>query len=511
MPRPPPFRPDQYERYKRHLALPEFGVEGQEKLLAARVLLIGAGGLGCPLAQYLAAAGIGTLGIVDDDVIDASNLQRQVLFSTRDVGRSKVEVARERILAQNPDVKVEPHSVRLSSDNAMAIFADYDVIVDGTDNFPTRYLSNDACVLLGKPNVHGSIFRFEGQATVFDASRGPCYRCLYPEPPPPGSVPSCAEGGVLGVLPGIIALIQATETLKLITGLGEPLIGRLLQYDALEMRFREFRLRKDPACPICGDAPTVTALIDYEGFCGMPAHDRPEAPLRERSAAEVAAMRARGEEFLFLDVREPHEYEVARIEGTTLVPLATVAERAEEFAAWKSRTVVVHCRSGVRSAKACRILAERGFARGVESRRWDPVVGADGRCRGTAHLARNQGAKAMAKKSAIPNPLERRHLVERNAAPEASLRLAEAYLAEGRAWEAIVFLNKAGARDRLAELREEAIADGDFFLVREFTRALRDELPAERWRATSEAATAAGKERYAASAHRMAERAEGRS
>jgi adenylyltransferase/sulfurtransferase len=361
MPGAPPFRPDQYERYKRHLALPEFGADGQEKLLGARVLLLGAGGLGCPLAQYLAAAGVGTLGIVDYDVIDASNLQRQVLFSTRDVGRPKVEVARERILALNPDVKVEPHSVRLASDNALAIFADYDVVVDGTDNFPTRYLSNDACVLLGKPNVHGSIFRFEGQATVFDARRGPCYRCLYPEPPPPGSVPSCAEGGVLGVLPGIIALIQATETLKLLTGLGEPLIGRLLQYDALEMRFHEFRLRKDPSCPVCGDAPSVTALIDYEGFCGMPAHDRAETPLRERSAAEVAAMRARGESFLLLDVREPHEYEVARIEGAQLVPLATVAARAAEFAAWKQRPVVVHCRSGARSAKACKILAEQGF------------------------------------------------------------------------------------------------------------------------------------------------------
>jgi adenylyltransferase/sulfurtransferase len=381
MSRPPPFRPDQFERYKRHLALPEFGADGQQKLLASRVLLIGAGGLGCPLAQYLAAAGVGTLGIVDYDVIDASNLQRQVLFSTRDVGRPKVEVARERILALNPDVKVEPHSVRLSSDNAMAIFADYDVVVDGTDNFPTRYLSNDACVLLGKPNVHGSIFRFEGQATVFDASRGPCYRCLYPEPPPAGSVPSCAEGGVLGVLPGIIALIQATETLKLLTGLGEPLIGRLLQYDALEMRFREFRLRKDPTCPICGDAPTVTALIDYEGFCGMPAHDRPETPVRERSAAEVAAMRARGEEFLFLDVREPDEYEVARIDGTTLVPLATVAARAEEFAAWKTRPVVVHCKGGARSAKACQILAEHGFrevwnlAGGIQS--WALTVDAE--------------------------------------------------------------------------------------------------------------------------------------
>jgi adenylyltransferase/sulfurtransferase len=381
MPRKPPLRPDQFERYKRHLALPEFGVEAQQKLLGARVLLIGAGGLGCPLAQYLAAAGVGTLGIVDYDVVDASNLQRQVLYGTRDVGRPKVEVARERMLALNPDVKVEPHSVRLSSENALAIFADYDVIVDGTDNFPTRYLSNDGCVLLGKPNVHGSIFRFEGQATVFDARRGPCYRCLYPEPPPPGSVPSCAEGGVLGVLPGIIAMIQATETVKLLTGLGEPLIGRLLLYDALEMRFREFRLRKDPSCPVCGEAPSVTALVDYEGFCGMPAHDRDEAPVRERSAAEVAAMQARGDVLLFLDVREAHEFETARIEGTQLVPLVTVAARAEEFAEWKQRPVVVHCHKGGRSAKACKTLAQHGFtdvwnlAGGIEA--WSLTVDPD--------------------------------------------------------------------------------------------------------------------------------------
>jgi adenylyltransferase/sulfurtransferase len=381
MPRKPPLRPDQFDRYKRHLALPEFGVAAQQKLLDSRVLLIGAGGLGCPLAQYLAAAGVGTLGIVDYDVVDASNLQRQVLYGTRDVGRPKVEVMRERILALNPDVKVEVHSVRLSSENALAIFADYDVVVDGTDNFPTRYLSNDACVLLGKPNVHGSIFRFEGQATVFDARRGPCYRCLYPEPPPPGSVPSCAEGGVLGVLPGIVAMIQATETVKLLTGLGEPLIGRLLLYDALEMSFREFGLRKDPSCPICGEAPSITALIDYEGFCGMPAHDRDAVPVRERSAADVAAMRARGDSFLFLDVREPHEFETARIEATLLVPLATVAARAEEFAEWKHGPVVVHCHKGARSAKACKTLAEHGFtdvwnlAGGIEA--WSLTVDPD--------------------------------------------------------------------------------------------------------------------------------------
>jgi molybdopterin/thiamine biosynthesis adenylyltransferase/rhodanese-related sulfurtransferase len=357
----PPFRADQYERYKRHLALPEFGAEGQQALLAARVLLIGAGGLGCPLAQYLAAAGVGTLGLVDYDVVDASNLQRQVLYGTRDVGRPKAEVARERILALNPDVKVEVHQVRLASDNALAILGDYDVVVDGTDNFPTRYLANDACVLLGKPNVHGSIFRFEGQATVFDARRGPCYRCLYPEPPPPGAVPSCAEGGVLGVLPGLVALIQATETIKLITGLGEPLIGRLLQYDALAMSFTEFRLRKDPACPVCGERPTVRELIDYEGFCGLPRADEGEPPVRERSAVEVAAMQARGEPFLLLDVREPDEWEAAHIEGARLVPLGQLEARLGELADWRERRVVVHCRSGARSARAARLLQRLGF------------------------------------------------------------------------------------------------------------------------------------------------------
>ena len=360
-PEPPPFRPDQYERYKRHLALPEFGAEAQQKLLASRVLLIGAGGLGCPLAQYLAAAGVGTLGLVDFDVVDASNLQRQVLYGTRDVGRPKAEVARERILALNPDVKVDVHLVRLASDNALAILGDYDVVVDGTDNFPTRYLTNDACVLLGKPNVHGSIFRFEGQATVFDARRGPCYRCLYPEPPPPGAVPSCAEGGVLGVLPGIVALIQATETIKLLTGLGQPLIGRLLQYDALEMAFQEFRLRKDPACPVCGERPTVTELIDYDGFCGVP-RDAEEPAVREKSAVDVAAMQARGEPFLLLDVREPAEWEAARIEGARLVPLGQLAERLAELEEWKQGRVVVHCRSGARSAKAAKLLQQHGFA-----------------------------------------------------------------------------------------------------------------------------------------------------
>ena len=267
----PLLEPDQFERYRRHLTLPEIGVEGQRALLDARVLVIGAGGLGCPVSQYLAAAGIGTIGLVDFDVVDASNLQRQVLYGTADIGRPKLEVARERIAAMNPDVCVETHAVRLTSQNALEIFDGYDVIIDGTDNFPTRYLSNDACVLLGVPNVHGSVFRFDGQTTVFDARHGPCYRCLYPEPPPPGAVPSCAEGGVLGVLPGLVAMIQVAETLKLVTGIGEPLYGRLLRVDALRMSFDEFRLVKDPACPVCGTAPTVTELIDYEGFCGVPA------------------------------------------------------------------------------------------------------------------------------------------------------------------------------------------------------------------------------------------------
>jgi len=360
----PPLRPDQFDRYRRHLSLPEFGLAGQQALLEARVLLIGAGGLGCPLAQYLAAAGVGTLGLVDFDVVDASNLQRQVLYTTADIGRPKIEVARERVTAMNPDVRVEPHAVQLDSSNALALFGDYDVIVDGTDNFPTRYLSNDACVLLGKPNVHGSIFRFDGQATVFDARRGPCYRCLYPEPPPPGAVPSCAEGGVLGVLPGLIAMIQATETIKILTGAGEPLVGRLLQFDALQMEFTEFRLKKDPACPVCGEHPTVTELIDYAGFCGVPALD--SSVVRECSAAQVDAARRRGEDFLLLDVRDPEEYQRARIEGSLLIPLAELEQRLPEIAAWKDRRVVVHCHHGPRSERAARLLVDHGFQR-VES------------------------------------------------------------------------------------------------------------------------------------------------
>jgi adenylyltransferase/sulfurtransferase len=358
----PPLTPGQFERYRRHLTLPELGVEGQRRLLEGRVGLIGAGGLGCPIAQYLAAAGVGTLGIVDFDVVDTSNLQRQVLYGTADVGRSKAEVARERIAAMNPDVRVELHPERLSSKNALEILGAYDIVVDGTDNFPTRYLANDACVLLGKPNVHGSIFRFDGQATVFDARRGPCYRCLFPEPPPPGAVPSCAEGGVLGVLPGLVALVQATETVKLLAGIGEPLVGRLLQIDALRMEFREFRLRKDPACPVCGERPTIRELADYEGFCGVPAAvAEPGAP--ELAAVELKAALDRGEELLLLDVRDPEEFAIARIEGARLVPLAELEGRLGELDAWRGRRVVVTCHLGMRSARGAQILRQHGFGR----------------------------------------------------------------------------------------------------------------------------------------------------
>ena len=377
-----PLTPDQYARYRRHLTLPELGLEGQQRLLAGSVLLIGAGGLGCPAALYLAAAGVGRIGLVDDDVVDASNLQRQILFTTHDLGRSKVEVARERLLALNPDVRVDVYATRLDSKNALELFADYDVIVDGTDNFPTRYLTNDACVLLGKPNVYGSIFRFEGQASVFDARRGPCYRCLYPEPPPPGAVPSCAEGGVLGVLPGTIALVQATETLKILTGVGSSLSGRLLHYDALEMTFREFKLQKDPSCPVCGESPEIKALIDYEGFCGMPAREGPgagEVPVC--SASELARRRAAGEALCLVDVREADEVETARIEGSLWIPLAELESRVGELLAMKEKPVVVHCHHGGRSEKAARWLLARGFSRvenlegGIEA--WSLTVDPD--------------------------------------------------------------------------------------------------------------------------------------
>jgi sulfur-carrier protein adenylyltransferase/sulfurtransferase len=354
-------RPDQAERYRRHLTLPEIGLDGQQKLLGAHILLIGVGGLGCPVAQYLAAAGVGTLGLVDPDRVDASNLQRQVLYGTGDLGRLKVEVARDRIAAMNPDVRVDVFDTKLTSENALELLRGWDILVDGSDNFPTRYLTNDACVLLEKPNVYGSVYRFEGQATVFDARRGPCYRCLFPEPPPPGQMPSCAEAGVLGVLPGMIAMIQATEAIKLVTGIGEPLLGRLLQLDALEMSFSEYRLRKDPECPVCGEHPTVTKLIDYEGFCGV---DHGAAPaIAQLSASELQAMRLRGEDFLLLDVREPSEAALAYIEGARLLPLGELEGRFGELTAWKERLIVVHCHHGGRSARACALLQEKGFAR----------------------------------------------------------------------------------------------------------------------------------------------------
>ena len=375
----PPLRPDQFDRYRRHLTLPEFGIEAQQRLLASRVLIVGAGGLGCPLAQYLAAAGVGGLTLIDDDVVDASNLQRQILYGTADVGRRKVEVAAERVAAQNPDVSVTTHAVRLSSDNALELFRGHDVVIDGTDNFPTRYLTNDACVMLGIPNVYGSIFRFEGQAGVFDAAKGPCYRCLYPEPPPPGSVPSCAEGGVLGVLPGMIALIQATETVKILTGVGRSLVGRLLLYDALGMEFTEFTLKKDPGCPMCGDAPEIRELIDYHGFCGLPVPGAEAGGgYAETPAAALAERMQAGDDLLLLDVREVDEFERARVEGARLVPLGELPDRLDELADWRDRPIVILCHHGNRSARAARLLVESGFTRvenldgGIES--WSLTV-----------------------------------------------------------------------------------------------------------------------------------------
>ena len=356
---PPLLGSEQYDRYRRHLSLPLFGVEGQRRLLAGRVLLIGVGGLGCPLAQYLAAAGVGTLGLADDDVVDASNLQRQVLYGVADIGRPKLEVASERIRALNPDVEVIAHPGRITSENALEVFENYDVIVDGTDNFPTRYLSNDACALLGKPNVYGSIFRFEGQASVFDAARGPCYRCLFPEPPPPGAVPSCSEGGVLGVLPGIIAMIQATETVKILTGLGESLAGRLLTYDALTMEFREFRIKKDPECPLCGDSPSVKELVDYEGFCGVDITAR--AQIKKISAIGLHDRMQQEPGMLVLDVREREEVAKARLEGATGVPLPELLERLGELEPWKDQKVVVLCHLGGRGETAARMLLDHGF------------------------------------------------------------------------------------------------------------------------------------------------------
>lgn len=352
---------DEVERYSRHLLLPEVGLEGQQKLKAARVLLIGAGGLGSPAALYLAAAGVGTLGVVDFDVVDVTNLQRQIIHGTSDVGRSKLASAIDRLREVNPHVTVVPHEARLTSANALALFAQYDVIVDGTDNFQTRYLVNDACILTGKPNVYGSIFRFDGQASVFCTPDGPCYRCLYPEPPPPGMVPSCAEGGVLGVLPGLVGTLQATEALKLILGVGEPLIGRLLLVDALGARWRTVKLRKNPLCPACG-THEISALIDYDEFCGItPALTGAMARVPEISPSEVAAKLARGDDFDFIDVREPHEEKIARIGGARLVPLGKFD--AEIPALDRNREIVVSCRSGSRSAKAVERLQAAGFTK----------------------------------------------------------------------------------------------------------------------------------------------------
>jgi sulfur-carrier protein adenylyltransferase/sulfurtransferase len=355
---------DEVKRYSRHLIMPEVSVEGQRRLKAGKVLCIGAGGLGSPVALYLAAAGVGTIGIVDFDVVDFSNLQRQIIHGTPDVGRSKLASAKDRLNAINPEVNVVTHEATLTSQNAFELFGPYDVIVDGTDNFPTRYLVNDACVLLGKPNAYGSIFRFEGQASVFATKEGPCYRCLYPEPPPPGLVPSCAEGGVLGVLPGIIGVIQATETVKLIMGIGEPLIGRFLIYDALRMKFRELKLRKDPDCPVCGTHPTVTTLIDYEQFCGVgPAAPEPASMnnASEITAVELKQRLDRGDRITIVDVREPHEYQINRIAGSTLIPLGDIPRRFNELD--PDDEIVVQCKVGARSARAAEFLRSVGFGR----------------------------------------------------------------------------------------------------------------------------------------------------
>jgi len=351
---------DEILRYSRHLIMPEVGMEGQLKLKRAKVLCIGAGGLDSPLALYLAAAGVGRLGIVDFDVVDFTNLQRQVIHGTKDVGRPKLASAREAIAEINPYVEVVSHETRLTSDNALDLFKDYDIVADGTDNFPTRYLVNDACVLLGKPNVYASIFRFEGQATVFYAKEGPCYRCLYPEPPPPGLVPSCAEGGVLGVLPGIMGSIQALEAIKLILGKGDSLIGRLLLFDALGLKFRELKLRKSPECPVCGPNPTVTKLIDYEQFCGIRGEEHVEdTKVPEITPVELKQMMDDKKPFVLIDVREPHEYDICRIPGSRLIPLGEVSRRMHELNS--ADELVVHCRSGARSAKAVDFLMKSGF------------------------------------------------------------------------------------------------------------------------------------------------------
>jgi adenylyltransferase/sulfurtransferase len=349
------------QRYSRHLILPEVGLDGQRRIKGGSVLCVGAGGLGSPAALYLAAAGVGKIGVIDFDAVDESNLQRQILHGTPDVGRSKLLSARDRLTSLNPEVTVETFETRLTSANAFELFRDYDVILDGTDNFATRYLVNDACVLLRKPNAYGSIFRFEGQASVFATVGGPCYRCLYPEPPPPGLVPSCAEGGVLGVLPGVIGTIQATEAIKLILGAGSTLVGRLLLYDAWAMKFRELKLRRDPACPVCGDHPSIKQLIDYEEFCGVRPAAAPTA-VPETTVEELKARVDSNVPYYLLDVREPHEYQISRIAGSTLIPVGQIGQRfAEVAAAAQGREIIVHCKSGVRSARAVGILKDHGI------------------------------------------------------------------------------------------------------------------------------------------------------
>jgi molybdopterin/thiamine biosynthesis adenylyltransferase/rhodanese-related sulfurtransferase len=362
----PELSTDDLSRYSRHLILPEVGMEGQRKLKAARVLCVGTGGLGSPLALYLAAAGIGTLGLVDFDVVDASNLQRQIIHSTKDIGRKKLDSAAEKLIALNPVLNVVKHETMLSSANAMEILKDYDIVADGTDNFPTRYLVNDACVLLGKPNAYGSIFRFEGQASVFATKEGPCYRCLYPEPPPPGLVPSCAEGGVLGILPGLVGVIQATEVIKLILGKGSPLIGRLLLVDALSMRFRELKLRKNSECPVCGENPTVKELIDYDHFCGIVPESKEEKAMKngipQLGVKDLKRRIDAGEDVFILDVREPYEYQIAQI-GGKLIPQNDVPQRLAEIP--RDREIVVQCRSGARSQKIAEFLKQSGYAQVV--------------------------------------------------------------------------------------------------------------------------------------------------
>lgn len=355
---------DELKRYSRHLIMPEVGIEGQKKLKDAKVLCIGSGGLGSPMSLYLAAAGVGTIGMVDFDVVDFSNLQRQILFGTKDVGKPKVKTAIDRLTDINPNIKVVPYETKFTSENAMEIIKQYDIVADGTDNFPTRYLVNDACVLLGKPNVYGSIFRFEGQASVFDATKGPCYRCLYPEPPPPGLVPSCAEGGVLGILPGIIGVIQATEVVKIILGKGQTLVGRLLTFNALKMIFREMKLRKNPDCPICGPKKTITKLIDYEQFCGLKIGQESAGEAQAKAGSieispEEAKKKLDNGEIVLIDVREPYEFDICHIQGAKLIPLGELPNRLNELNA--DDQIVLHCHHGGRSMRALQLLQTKGF------------------------------------------------------------------------------------------------------------------------------------------------------